>query len=163
AAWALTQGWASRPKPRVNQAVYRTSESIYYSAAKAYVPPRKVTPHAQSRAKARSSATAARGKAMPVAPENRGTPKLAVPPDLKLAEGPRAPNLAANPNMPSVPLSATARTNPALGGLDSTVAPPPDVTGRSKGLTGSLQAGIVAPPVDARGLGSDHTLRGPGS
>ena len=46
AAWALTQGWASRPKPRVNQA-YRTSESIYYSASKAYTPPRNSDPLAR--------------------------------------------------------------------------------------------------------------------
>lgn len=163
AAWSLTQAWASRPKPRVNQAVYRTSESIYYSASKAYVPPRRNTPHSQSHAKARTSAAATRAKAVPVATENRGTPKLVVPPDLKLAEGPRAPNLTVDPSMPSVPLSATARTSPPFNGLTSAVAPPPDVTGRTKGLAGSLQAGIVAPPVDARGIGSDHTLRGPGS
>src|SRR5215468_3521891 len=163
AAWAFTQAWASRPKPHVNQAVYRNSQSIYYSASKAYVPPKRNTPHPQSHAKVRGHAATARAKAIPVAPENRGTPKLVVPPDLKLAEGPRAPNLSVNPNLPSVPLSATARANPALSSLDSAVAPPPDVTGRTKELAGSLQAGIVAPPVDARGLGSDHTLRGPGS
>src|SRR5215475_1451287 len=71
AAWALTQGWASRPKPRVNQAVYRTSQSIYYSAAKAYVPPRKNAPRPQNHTKSRGSATVARAKAMRVAPESR--------------------------------------------------------------------------------------------
>jgi len=162
AAWALTQGWASRPKPRVNQA-YRTSESIYYSASRAYTPPRKTPIHPQNHAKGRSTASATRAKALPVAAENRGTPKLVVPPDLKLAEGPRAPNLAADPTMPSIPLSATARNNAPLNGLNSAIAPPPDVTGRTKGLVGSLQAGIVAPPVDARGVASDHTLRGPGA
>src|SRR5262249_45770872 len=163
AAWAFTQAWASRPKPHVNQAVYRNSQSIYYSASKAYVSPKKNPSHRQSQAKARGNAATARAKAMPVAPENRGTPKLVVPPDLKLAEGPRAPNLSVNPNVPCAPLAAAAPTNPPLSGLDSAVAPPPDVTGRTRGLAGSLQAGIVAPPVDARGLGSDHTLRGPGS
>src|SRR5262249_51792062 len=132
AAWALTQGWASRPKPRVNQAVYRTSESIYYSAAKAYVPPRKNTARPQNQTKSRGSATVARAKAMRVAPESRGTPKLVVPPDLKLAEGPRAPNLSVDPHMPSIPLSATERTNGPFSGLNSAVAPPPDVTGRGK-------------------------------
>jgi hypothetical protein len=71
--------------------------------------------------------------------------------------------LVADPTMPSIPLSATARNNAPLNGLNSAVAPPPDVTGRTKGLVGSLQAGIVAPPVDARGVASDHSLKGPGA
>ena len=113
AAWALTQGWASRPKPHVNQSSYRASGAVYYSPSKAYPSARSSTPrqttHATTHAKGRGASASAHAKALPVAPENRGTPKLVLPPDLKLAEGPRSPNLAADPTMPAVPLSATAR------------------------------------------------------
>ena len=168
AAWALTQGWASRPKPHVNQSSYRASGAVYYSPSKAYPSARSSTPrqttHATTHAKGRGASASAHAKALPVAPENRGTPKLVLPPDLKLAEGPRSPNLAADPTMPAVPLSATARTNSPVSGLNAAVAPPPpDVNAQRKGLPGSLQAGVLAPPVDARGIAGDHTLRGPGA
>ncbi|MGC2198314.1 MAG: hypothetical protein WA628_26830, partial [Terriglobales bacterium] len=104
AAWGLSQAWVGRPQPRVGHQSFRTSGSVYYAPSRVYPaarsnPPR-VRAHSQTPAKSASHAAAA----MPVAAEHRGTPKLVVPPDLKLAEGPRAPNLASNPAMPAVPL-----------------------------------------------------------
>ncbi len=166
AGWALTQGWASRPQPHVRE-TYRTSGSIYYSPSKIFPAERSSPPKAkpQSQAKSQASSRAHGSGAMPVASENRGNPKLVVPPDLKLAEGPRTPNLAtSNPAMPSVPLSATSRGPTPMGGLNSAVAPPPpEVSGRANQLSGLPQAAAVAPPADLAGMGGRRTLRGPGA
>jgi len=163
ASWALMQSWATRPRPHVNQ-TYRTSKALYYSPSKTFPNARSRPPLADvHKTRTRNASATRTTKAMPVAAENRGTPKLVVPPDLKMAVGTRAPSLAANPAMPAVPLSATERANQALAGLNSVVAPPPDVSGGKSKTLGGLQAGIVAPPVDAKGIAGDRTLRGPGS
>ena len=165
AGWALTQGWASRPQPHVRE-TYRTSGSIYYSPSKIFPSARSSPPKAkpQSQTKSQTASRAHGSGAMPVAAESRGTPKLVVPPDLKLAEGPRAPNLASsNPTMPSVPLSATSRSQSPLGALNSAVAPPPEVSGRAHPLSGLPQAAALAPPADLAGMGGRRTLRGPGA
>ena len=127
AGWALSQGWASRPQPHVRQ-TYRAADALYYSPSQLHSSERssaapKTKP--QSQGKPQTAARAHGSRAMPVAAE-QGTPKLVTPPDLKLAEGPRTPNLGpSNPAMPSVPLSATTRAQAGLKGLDSAVAPPP--------------------------------------
>ncbi len=48
AAWALTQGWATRPRPHVNQSSYRASGAVYYSPSKAYPSARRSTPRQTS-------------------------------------------------------------------------------------------------------------------
>ena len=112
AGWALSQGWVSRPQPHVRQ-TYRAAEALYYSPSQLHSSERssaapKTKP--QSQGKPQTAARSHGSKAMPVAAEQQGTPKLVTPPDLKLAEGPRTPNLGpSNPAMPSVPLSARSR------------------------------------------------------
>ena len=161
AAWALSQGWASRPQPHVRQQTYRAAEALYYTPPKTAASARNNPPTTRLQPKPQ---TASRAHApMPVAAEQRGTPKLVVPPDLKLAEGPRAPNLgSSNPAMPSVPMSATARAQAALKGFDGALAPPPDVNGRMNQPGGLAQA-AVAPPADLAALGGRRSLHGPGA
>lgn len=163
AGWALSQGWATRPKPHVREA-YRASDPIYYTPSKLFLSARSSPPIPKPQPKAASASRSHGSSPMPVAAEQRSTAKLVVPPDLKLAEGPRAPNLAStNPSMPAVPLSATARSQSPLGGLNSSVAPPPpDVKGHSNFLSGLPQA-AVAPPADVAGMGARRALRGPGA
>ena len=163
AGWALTQSWASRPQPHVRESFRSSSESIYYTPSKSFPAARSSPPRTkpQSQAKSKPPSRSHGASALPVAAENRGTPKLVVPPDLKLAEGPRAPNLAASsPTMPSVPLSATSREQSPLGGMNAAIAPPPDVQGGTGRLSGLSQAPI-APPSDLAGMGGRRTLRGP--
>jgi hypothetical protein len=165
AGWALTQGWVSRPQPHVRESSYRSSGSIYYSPSKVFPSARSSPPKAKSPSPAKSQPAArAHGSgAMPVAAENRGAPKLVVPPDLKLAEGPRAPNLtSSNPTMPSVPLSATSRAQGPLGGMNAAIAPPPEVKDGAGRLSGLAQT-AVAPPADLVGMGGRRALRGPGA
>ena len=162
AGWALSQGWASRPQPHVRQ-TYRAAEALYYSPSQHHSSERSSVPKtkAQSPAKSQTSARAHGSRAMPVAAEQQGTPKLVTPPDLKLAEGPRTPNLGpSNPAMPSVPLSATARAQAGLKGLDSAVAPPPAdlaAMGGRRSLQGPGTRVVEPPPsiqASGRGMGS---------
>lgn len=162
AGWALSQGWASRPQPHVRQ-TYRASEALYYSPSKLHPSERSSSPKIKPQPKAQTASRAHGSGAMPVAAEHRGTPKLVVPPDLKLAEGPRTPNLgSSNPAMPVVPLSATARAEAALQSLDSAVAPPPEVNGR-RNQPGGLPQAAVAPPADLAAMGGRRSLQGPGA
>ena len=162
AGWALSQGWASRPQPHVRQ-TYRAAEALYYTPPKTAASARNSPPKAKLQPKAQTASRAHGPGAMSVAAEQRGTPKLVVPPDLKLAEGPRAPNLgSSNSAMPSVPISATARAQAALKGFDGALAPPPDVSGRMNQPGGLAQA-AVAPPADLAALGGRRSLHGPGA
>ncbi|HEX4545492.1 MAG TPA: hypothetical protein VH110_03965, partial [Candidatus Acidoferrum sp.] len=164
AGWALSQGWASRPQPHVRQ-TYRAADALYYSPSQLHASERSSVPKTkpQSQAKSQTASRSHGSRAMPVAAEQQGTPKLVTPPDLKLAEGPRTPNLgSSNPALPSVPMSATARAQAGMKGLDSAIAPPPDVNGRRNQLGGLPQA-AVAPPADLAAMGGRRTLQGPGA
>jgi hypothetical protein len=164
AAWGLSQGWASRPQPHVGQQSFRTSGSVYYKPSKIYPAARSSPPRTEAHSKGRAQATSHSPAAMPVAAEHKRSPSLVVPPDLKMAEGPRAPNLAATPPMPAVRLSATGRTTQTpLGGLGSVVAPPPELGGRANRLSGLAQTSVVAPPADVGGIAGRRSLRGPGA
>jgi hypothetical protein len=165
AAWGVTQAWVHRPQPRVNQTAFRASGSLYYTPPKDFASSRS-RPARSAISSHKRAATVAHGpKPMPVAPERRGAaPAMVVPPDLKMAIGNRAPNLATENTMPSVPLSATSPTKQTpLGGLGSVVAPPPELGGRGNRLTNGLPSAVVAPPADVAGMAGKRSMGGPGA
>src|SRR5579885_1153289 len=85
AAWALSQGWASRPEPHVRES-FRTAESIYYAPSKVFPAARSTPPRTKRQAPWQKHTAAEASAAMKVAAEPR-KPAMVVPPDLKAAIG----------------------------------------------------------------------------
>jgi hypothetical protein len=157
AIWSLAgKGWILHREPQVRNPLRDAQHITYYPPSRDYSA-RASRPVVRPHSKARPAAP--HQKPLEVAREARRPGSLTVPPDLKTAIA--RPNLgAASPVPPSVPLGATARSTNLPTGLNSVVAPPPDVKGGIR-AGGGLQASVVAPPPDASGISAGHSAISP--
>lgn len=148
AVWGLSHAWLIHPRVTLRP-VFQPSQIVYYTTSE-YLPAIKApTPRARVAREADPAYAPQEIISVPAEADNR-TQTIVTPPDVKLAQEVRLPNLVAwTPNPGPVPVPGSLNSKLTLPPMTTPVIPPPPEVARAANRNTSLpQPAAIAPPPD---------------
>ena len=147
--WSSSRAWMMRPHavPSPPTPVFNQADLIYFSPAE-YLPPLD-TGSTPAREPQKGEPELARQPIISVPPEaDNRTQTIITPPNVKLTHDVPVPNIVAwNEAAPSVPISATERSQLTVPAVPTqVVAPPPEVSVASSRTVMAPQTAVIEPP-----------------
>ncbi|HKT70083.1 MAG TPA: hypothetical protein VJP83_11625, partial [Terriglobales bacterium] len=146
AVWGLSHAWLIHPRVTLRP-VFQPSQIVYYTTSE-YLPAIKApTPRARVAREADPAYAPQEIISVPAEADNR-TQTIVTPPDVKLAQEVRLPNLVAwTPNPGPVPVPGSLNSKLTLPPMTTPVIPPPPEVVRAANRNPALpQPAAIAPP-----------------